>query len=622
MILSASTLRLWQECSLKAKFTKIDNLPTIMNAKASFGTCIHHALELYNQTGNIDLAIAIFRDTWHNPEKLGVTPVKWPKFTSFEGLLQRGVECLQNYHDNLRWDGREVVFTEHPFLVPFGRHWLRGVVDLGEVRVSGKGKPLFRIVDYKTNSQAPTRAALNLDIQFCADLETEILTTRGWCRATDLVAGESVMTLNPLSSQAEWQPLTDIHIFPEGQRDLVSFESRRHSSLTTVDHRWYVEHMITTKGATRRESRIRTSSELTNSDRVLCSAPVANLPTEEKWSSDFVELVAWFWTEGHWLGGFDSGYGIGIGQSEAVNPQHTSRIRQCLTRLYGEPSISLRRGHATVWPAQWREKIDPDCNRFYLNKTIGDELRLVADRDKAVSAAFLTALTQQQLELYIQVSMWGDRSSSYQINQSNKRRLDSFQMACSLAGIHSTLRRDDVSSGRYAGRECWSLTLRTDRYVVPTSSGSKVLLSHSGPVWCPSTPNQTWLARRNGSVYFTGNTIYTFASVQPEFWMGVDGDPDYPGLSNGEFLYGLYKDMPRRAIWWHLWTGKEIDAGPRDEDDYMRLYRLCNEVEKAVERDVFVPRIGEACGLCSFVDQCRISIPSRDQELEDEEAWI
>lgn len=284
MIVSASTLALWMECPLKAKRTKLEGRPTRQNAKASFGTCIHHALDLYNQTGDVELAKATFLDVWQFPEKLGVAPDYWPRMMSWGSLKNQGLEALQAFHENIKWDTREVLFTEHPFLVPFGRHQLKGIVDMGELRKSGKGELLLRVVDFKTNSRAPSRAELTQNTQF---------------------------------------------------------------------------------------------------------------------------------------------------------------------------------------------------------------------------------------------------------------------------------------------------------------------------------------------------TVYVFASQQPEFWMGVDGNPDYPGLPNGEMLYSLYNDLPRRAIWWHLLGPKELDAGPRDDSDYMRLYRLIDEVEKAMERDVFVPRIGESsCSICDFTAECGLRIPTREEELEDPHAWI
>lgn len=281
MRMSASKMKKWMECPLSAHFHYDLHLPSRQNAKASFGVCIHHALDLYNQTGNLDLAIDDFRKNWYAPEKLGVAPDHWPKMTDYAGLRDRGVEILRVFHENTKWDKREVIATEHPFLVPFGRHQLTGFVDLVEIRRSGKGKNLLRIVDFKTSSKKPTKAALMLDIQF---------------------------------------------------------------------------------------------------------------------------------------------------------------------------------------------------------------------------------------------------------------------------------------------------------------------------------------------------SIYIYASMQKEFWTGYPGEPDFPGLPNGEFQYESLKDMPRRAIWFHLWTQQELDAGDRGDDDFMRLYRLAHEIEKADAAQIHVPRIGDACGLCDHQKACGIEIPA--SVVEEETAWL
>jgi CRISPR/Cas system-associated exonuclease Cas4 (RecB family) len=56
----------------------------------------------------------------------------------------------------------------------------------------------------------------------------------------------------------------------------------------------------------------------------------------------------------------------------------------------------------------------------------------------------------------------------------------------------------------------------------------------------------------------------------------------------------------------------------------MRLYRVCQEIEKAVERDVFVPSIsGESCTYCDYADgPCPVTIPSVAELREQEAAWL
>lgn len=291
MRFSASRVKTWMDCPLRAHFHYDLKLPTDrINAKAVFGTCIHKALEHYNLTGNHKGARTMFLDLWQNPEKVGapVHQLWWPKYTSFGSLKERGTQIIDEFHERCEWDKRTVIATEHPFCVPFGEHELMGYVDLVETRMSGKGKNLLRIVDYKTASKQPNYAALNLDVQF---------------------------------------------------------------------------------------------------------------------------------------------------------------------------------------------------------------------------------------------------------------------------------------------------------------------------------------------------TIYLYASTCREFWFGAtlpDGspDPDFPPVDNAEWMYQMYNNLPRRAIWYHLWGPKEIDAGRREEADFMRLYRVCCEIDKANQAGIHVPKLGENCQLCDYRDPCGIEIPTKEELAAQEDAWI
>lgn len=172
MRMSASRLKTWMNCPLQAKFKYVDNEPVDFDgAKAVFGKCVHAALEYYNNSGgDVDTAIKIFLNYWHNPEKIGSPNdrIRWPSHIgyTFGSLKNRGIQIVQWMHDNQRWDDREVVATEHPFVVPFGPFELTGFVDLLELRKSGNGHTILKIVDYKTAARRPNKAELSLDPQF------------------------------------------------------------------------------------------------------------------------------------------------------------------------------------------------------------------------------------------------------------------------------------------------------------------------------------------------------------------------------------------------------------------------------------------------------------------------
>ncbi len=102
-------------------------------------------------------------------------------------------------------------------------------------------------------------------------------------------------------------------------------------------------------------------------------------------------------------------------------------------------------------------------------------------------------------------------------------------------------------------------------------------------------------------------TIYIYAAQQKEFWLG--NGPDYPAIENGEELWKKVQKMKPKGVWVHLWDMKEIDVGARDDEDFYRLYQLLNQIERAQEAEVFVPKIGEACLWCPFTEPCGITLP-------------
>ena len=166
MSVRQSQLKVWMTCSLQAHLK--ENSPSVyrQNAKASFGTIIHHCLELYNDGMDVEACVQLFRELWANPERLGVRPDYWPKFTTYSGLLEKGPEILRNYHASVMWEKRTIIAQEHRFLVPFGRHEIEGTVDLIELKKAGNGRRTLRIVDYKTNAKQPTKFELLLNTQF------------------------------------------------------------------------------------------------------------------------------------------------------------------------------------------------------------------------------------------------------------------------------------------------------------------------------------------------------------------------------------------------------------------------------------------------------------------------
>lgn len=350
-------------------------------------------------------------------------------------------------------------------------------------------------------------------IHWCVDEETEILTTEGWKDYASLKIGDEALTLDHETGLSEWQPVTDVAVFPSERREMVSMEGKEFSSLTTPNHRWAVERRNSKEGTYVR--RWTTSDSLGTGDRIPVAAYSSDVPLTAKWVDALVETVAWFWTEG-WMRGSGKpgvpGRGVNIAQSWEANEGKCARIRAALTVLFGPAVDALPK--RTQIPC-WRESQRGDgISVFRLSAAAGD---VITDHAPSmiVTTEFIRSLTKSQLDLFIEVSLLADNNGPGRLSQKSEAMRDQFAFACLLAGHGVSMRqgcfKDGVSSFGNGYRMHEARILRK-RHVHPQENSRQgstfrvKRVEYEGHVWCPRTPNQTWLARRHGSVYFTGNS--------------------------------------------------------------------------------------------------------------------
>lgn len=357
----------------------------------------------------------------------------------------------------------------------------------------------------------------------CVDSETEIMTRAGWSTHETVSEGDEVLTYNTETGLSEWQPVQAMNRFDVMEETLTLMEGRGHSSLTTKNHRWPIQQRImsSNRSGTYRPAalkfRWRTTEELNTQDWLITGAPHAGLPETPKWTDAFVELIAWFWTEGHipkrereeWAPGAE------ISQSIGHNPANVARIRACLTACFGvgRDGEGMRQARRLREPA-WRESFDSrgkTMAMFRLNSRAAAELLTVAP-NKVVQAWFVNELTRAQLELFLAVSLIADGSSARHIAQRSRERLEGFERACILTGraVHIYYQ---------PSHDMWDLHISTKTIIGPKCaevvsqrSGRESFIikdvPYTGTIWCPTTTNGTWLARRRGTVYYTGNSMF------------------------------------------------------------------------------------------------------------------
>ena len=139
------------------------------------------------------------------------------------------------------------------------------------------------------------------------------------------------------------------------------------------------------------------------------------------------------------------------------------------------------------------------------------------DGDKVVDPSFIASLTLSQLHLFIDRSVDADghRGRVEGFSQRSVERVRIFEMACALAGVRTnTTERPETRPGRKSGLVQYQVGVlrRSSPYTSPMSTKNRPecrtrveWVHHKGILWCPTTPNGTWLARRRGTVWYTGN---------------------------------------------------------------------------------------------------------------------
>ncbi|OIN79354.1 hypothetical protein [Mycobacterium malmoense] len=378
------------------------------------------------------------------------------------------------------------------------------------------------VLSAKPHTEATTDYATDVGVtgwfpgvEYCVSDDTEVMTREGWQRYDEISVGTTVLTQNNETGLAEWQSVEAVNVF-EGERWIYETNFRGHSSASTAEHRWPVAWFSHPGQPWRR--RWATTASFTKNEKVSCAAPVVDLPSTPKYDDALVELLAWYWTEGTWA---VPGGKIAISQWG----NHIERIKAAAARLFGPETVgsNLRKGdgeecvwRGAVWQAQRNNTIvifGSAASAVFLE-------HIVDYRTKAVSYDFIANLTQAQLELFINCSVWADADSDWDptdqvhFGQKYEHNIDVLQFACQLAGRKSVKH----TSRTMNGQPWYGLGIYAQHR---TKIKAKTMLDnmerrwHKGVVWCPTTPNGTWCARRKGTVYFTGNSSQ-LANADPD----------------------------------------------------------------------------------------------------------
>ena len=402
----------------------------------------------------------------------------------------------------------------------------------------------------------------------CVDFETEALTQRGWVKGPDLLMSDTLLTKNATTGALEWQQPTAINLFPNYEGPLVELSSTRFSAVTTPDHRWLVnDHktgeskcVVTSKLSRNGDHRIHRTGRLEAPDAPhtddfleLAGWLLTDGNISKEGGSTRISLfqtkpdnVSRIDTLFERMGLSPTRYGRGERGAVVWHLSNAPRGKQvnlstavrdniegkgCAPKGYTvEDYLSAGMGVERDLVVAQALRISLPAVRFMRKKHgiarpcpdgkgVASRLREMFP-ERILTAGFVATLSRRQAQHLVAVMLLGDgtkTNTSDKFFTKHEASADAVQMLLVLAGQASSATWRDMSGyeqKQYPSMKniptmtgIWNVNLYK-RDTVQVQKHQVREFTEARGVWCPSVPNTYFVARRNKTVYITGNTFF------------------------------------------------------------------------------------------------------------------
>ncbi len=327
----------------------------------------------------------------------------------------------------------------------------------------------------------------------CVDEKTECLTKLGWLKYDRLQEGMDIAGFDIQTKTLQWQRLNNVSVYDVENQEMVSVNTRDMSMLLTPNHRCIVRKRTKIKSVSD-DYRIARADELNSRSYIPLSSKWAVLYGGVYQEPEFAELMGWFVTDGY----IKHGKFACVDQSWAVNRDKCNRIRFLLEYLRADYNYKISK-------REWKGR-SADMMQITIRGEVAERL-LALCPGKRVPFGILT-WQEESIRAFLNGVIGGDgctRKDDGRISiiQKSKAFLDDIQaIAVRLGNTANLTQRKDGTWVLY-------LTDRKYRGLRGTNGKNNVInrRNYTGVVWCPQTELTTFVARRNGKVFITGNTF-------------------------------------------------------------------------------------------------------------------
>lgn len=353
----------------------------------------------------------------------------------------------------------------------------------------------IKVINNRRKITDASRQCLN-----CVDYNTEILTLGGWKSCNEVRVGDTILSYNMDKQVVELDNVRSVFNYP-GTTPVVRFKSQSFDAVSTENHRWVC------RGHNSSSVFVETShiEQLKWPDYPIIRVADNNMPDNGNLSDGQLQLIGWLMTDGSYY--------------KPGRPYHMN-LCQSTKRPKGQKVYQ----HMVDTLSKLGYTYSDSCNddnyhTIYVFKNEFFEWVRNTFPDRVLTFSFVSTLSQHQALVLMQSMMEGDGwgtnlVSSFTCGTVQKR--DVFQYLCFKAGYcTNSYTYDDTNRKSYGNVTNKSGYIQSTKphYVVKVLKYKVAQIYDSNKsretcdgVWCVSTGNGTWVARRDGKVFITGNS--------------------------------------------------------------------------------------------------------------------
>ena len=360
----------------------------------------------------------------------------------------------------------------------------------------------IKVINNRPKINDATRQVVN-----CVTLDTEILTKDGWKTCNQINEGEEILAYDLNKHSIVWDTIQHINIH-EGEFEVACFDTPTFYAKSTMEHRWVV-------GESDETPRIKLTSNIYKNkwpDYPILRVADNNLEGCCSYTDDQLKLIGWILTDGNYSKPY---YGLYIYQStnRCKNLDVYHSMIDCLDRIGLNYKDTCR---------------DGVYHEIYLNKCEFTSSVLKNMPDRILTSDFISSLSQRQAEILMWSMIEGDgtlgnNSSNITYTCGSKLQADMFQYLAFVAGYATNSYEttpEDHNSNPSSNKVYDSVNNKNPIKITKSYFTVSVLrvkraqvyphhkrIETVDSVWCPTTGTSTWVARCNGKVFITGNSI-------------------------------------------------------------------------------------------------------------------